>query len=334
MPEGRAPSIVYIVLCAAMLMMAFVVMRHTIAREDEGEIVFTSDQAGIWDLYVMDGDGSNVRRLTYGVWGLEPCWSPDGRNIVFTACLQQQPAYEIYIIDSDGGNMKRLTKTPSQYGCRSPSWSPDGKKIVFASERTRPSKIMMMDADGNDPEVLIDVTGWNWFRSSWSLGGKKIAFSNDAPGNPDDYDIWVADTDGSNGEKFINMPGSDIQPAWHPDGKSMVFANIGSDYQGDMKGGLNNQIYVIDADGQNRNKLTDGWCPSWSPDGRRIVFASDRDGDMDIYVIDADGGNLEKLTHNTAWDAYPHWWGAPMSVEPDGKLESTWGEIKALRKER
>jgi len=312
-------------------------VRFAEAAEDEGNIVFTSDRGGGWDLYVMDADGANMRRLTYGADGWEPCWSPDGKNIAFTSSLQGEPPYEIYVVDSDGANVKRLTNTIDVskigWGSSSPSWSPDGNRIVFCSTRTSPTRIFMMDADGTNPEVLIDVPdGWHFLRSSWSSDGK-IAFSNNPGG--DDYGIWAIGADGSNRRLLIDMPGHDVQSSWHPDGKSLVFTNLGSIWQGEVTGGENLQIYIVDADGQNARKLVDGWCPSWSPDGRRIVFCSQRDGDWgEIYAIDADGKNLERLTNNPAFDSYPHWWGAPLAVEPAGKLQSTWGKIKTLMHSR
>jgi len=86
----------------------------------------------------------------------------------------------------------------------------------------------------------------------------------------------------------------------------------------------NNEIYVMNADGKNRKRLTrnkvyDGEA-QWSPDGKRIAFGSYRDGNREIYVMNADGSKKKHLTKNTAFDRDPQW-------SPDGKriAFASWG---------
>ena len=70
-------------------------------------------------------------------------------------------------------------------------------------------------------------------------------------------------------------------------------------------------IYIMDADGENLQQLTDNlWADdslSWSPDGKRITFASLSNKNWDIYVMDADGENLQQLTDNHHSDWEPSW---------------------------
>ena len=230
--------------------------------------------------------------------------------------------WEIYVMDVDGGNPRNLTNDPSDD--RDPSWSPDGKRIVFFSNRDghvidgRPtSEIYVMDADGSNPQNLTNDRNDDRF-PSWSPDGKRIAFVSDRDGPPRYFDIYVMDADGGNLQRLTSDPRDDRNPSWSPDGERIVF---GARREGhfETKFAVTYEIYVMDADGGNQQRLTENrkndWHPAWSPNGERIAFASDRKGDLvniEIYVMDADGGNQQRLTENRVYDWQPSW-------SPDGE---------------
>ncbi len=159
----------------------------------------------------------------------------------------------------------------------------------------------------------------------------QIAFSSERAGNAE---IYVMGIDGKNPRRLTNNDFPDTNPSWSPDGKRIIFVsdrnkNI-ADKEGPImiNGGIivgdmrkRPQIYVMDADGKNQQRLSNEfvaeWHPSWSPDGRRIVFTSS--GAMDvagghwrIYVMDADGRNKQNLSNEGEDDYYPSW-------SPDGE---------------
>ncbi len=239
--------------------------------------------------------------------------------------IPKLPAAEIYIMDADGGNQRNLTNHPARDS--SPSWSPDGKRIVFVSDRdghvhakrgSPTSEIYVMDADGGNPQNLTN-SPFHDSSPSWSPDGKRIAFhSNRDWDNPHNIEIYVMDTDGGNEQRLTENRDEDRQPSWSPDGKRIVFSAV---RDGHFKNNLDitSEIYVMDADGGNEQRLTENRRfdenPSWSPDGKRIAFSADRRGDFEnyeIYVMDADGGNEQRLTENRRFDENPSW-------SPDGK---------------
>ncbi len=115
---------------------------------DRTRIAFSSDRGGSYDLYLMDADGRNPRRLTTdpGNEG-EPAWAPDGSRIVYTATPKGgQP--QLYALRPDGTPPQALTAGPG--GNHSPAVSADGRTLAFVSSRDGNQEIYLMPPDGGD----------------------------------------------------------------------------------------------------------------------------------------------------------------------------------------
>jgi Tol biopolymer transport system component len=111
-------------------------------------IVFRSGRDGNHEIYLMDADGTNPRRLTHdNARDTMPSFAPNGRQITFTS--NRGGDYEIYTLDlqADGqpGELRRITNSPGFD--THPLYSPDGKWLVFTSQR----------GGLNDEEPLITI---------------------------------------------------------------------------------------------------------------------------------------------------------------------------------
>jgi len=275
-----------------------------------GRIAFASNRDGNYEIYAMNADGSEARRLTHNPFqDREPSWSPDGTLLLFQSTRSRHT--DLYVINADGTDERQLTTA----GAASGDWSPDGQRIAYVSGE--PSMdLYLMGADGTNPARLTDL-GEDWAISTpdWSPDGTHIACTLDAwprGGSEADFSVWVLSLADWTGEplgldRLRPLPrtgmGLNDQPAWSPDGARLAYG---------AAEGNQPAVYLIDADGTNPRRvpgqaLVEDSRPTWSPDGTRLVVQCDAGKGWDICTLNLDGTDRRRLTSDKWNDVEPAW---------------------------
>jgi len=139
---------------------------------------------------------------------------------------------------------------------------------------------------------------------SWDASDRELAFSSTVAGDRRAR-VNLVDTQAPG---VLTSLGLGLDPAWHPSQDRIV-------YNGLNEVGTQPGLWLMDADGSARSRLTDNGNdrrPVWTPDGRSVVFMSSRDGNWEVYQVTVESGALLRLTNDQAQDGLP-------ALSPDGK---------------
>ena len=163
---------------------------------------------------------------------------------------------EIGIITTDG-TWSRLTN--NTVADSNPAWSPDGNRIAFASALTGRGDIYVMDASGQNIQLLYSSSA-NDYQPAWSPDGSRIAFVSERDGAAE---IYLMNADGSTPVRLTSDAGSNTEPAWLPAGNRLVFVSTRSGAPG---------VYQMNPDGTGVSLLaTEAVSPASSPAGDELV---------------------------------------------------------------
>ena len=272
-----------------------------------GRIVFVSSRDGNPEIYSMNPDGSDLRRLTTNPGSDDaPAVSADGATIAFAS--DRDGNFDIYAMNADGTAVHNVTAAFPAYSVNTnPAWSPDGTRLAFEHSDVGLPEVYVMGADGANPMNLTNDPGWD-AAPAWSPDGTRIAFVH-GPSNVFLREIYVMNADGSNPHDLTNTPTFlNVEPSWAPDGSRIAFAR-----------GVNAvsfDVFVMSADGSAQTQLTNISAvetnPAWSPDGQQIAFSAGFIGtNVDLFVMNTDGSNVLRITTDLAFDGRPDWSASP-----------------------
>jgi hypothetical protein len=186
---------------------------HVQPSPDGRFIAFDSDRDGDRAVYLANGDGTNVRRISGPGYAAVPTWAPDGLRVAYIRAEPHNPkVWNLWLQSRDAPDAKRLTNY--RFGQPwSASWFPDNRRICYTHE----DKVIVLDLDtGRTREFGSPVKGRLVRTPAVSPDGTKVIFQVFRNG------AWILDfTDGSTRRVLADPTAEEF--AWAPDGRRVAF---------------------------------------------------------------------------------------------------------------
>jgi TolB protein len=217
---------------------------------DRQSIAFCSDRSTGGrgsDLWIMDHDGAQARRLTRGAHARQPAWSPGDSMLVFVSGAEAHS--ELVLIGVDGSF--RAVLTHNEVADLDPAWTREGT-LLLRSDRDGDGEIYRMDLQGQVLDQLTDNDVLDE-HPTVARDGTRVFYVSHAQGRAD---VWSMYLDGSDPHPVTREGGAQPTVGLRSDTVAFTRAYDGAD-----------EILIMTADGVSEQRLT--WnqvidcSPSW-----------------------------------------------------------------------
>jgi dipeptidyl aminopeptidase/acylaminoacyl peptidase len=260
----------------------------------------------------------------------DPKFSPDGRYLTFLSARGGDGKTQVWAMSRLGGEADPLTRV--KQGVSEYAWSPDGTRLLLTirdataqdGDEPRPFVIdrqqfkrdyvgyldrrrshLYVMAIGDTTLKRLTHGDFDNNQAVWSPDGTRIAFVSNRSANPDatiDSNIWIVDA--GKGEQVAGLvqvttnPGTDTQPAWSPDGRSIAYV---TSIQPELFWYATSHLAVSEAKSNSPARILTQEIdrnvnqPSFSADGRNIRFIVEDAGRTHLARINPTGRTMERI---------------------------------------
>ena len=277
---------------------------------DGKQIAFVSWRDANAEIYVMNADGANVRRITnHPAFDNYPVFSPDGTQIAFQSNRENERT-EIYLqnLNNDLPPVK-ISNFSGETGIAPKSWSADGTQILLYNNQNGSGQILLSNVEAYAARPILSDETSDLSSPRLALDGERMLYqARLADGS---IELRLTDLE-TKKAKILFKTGPNyprdfmLSPAWSPDGQNIALTD---------KPRGNSEIFIMNADGGDVRNLTNNPMadtnPVFSPTGREIVFDRHFYGKARLYRMDLDGGNQQRVTASEGYEMTP-------AFAPDG----------------
>jgi Tol biopolymer transport system component len=277
---------------------------------DDQKLGFQRGRTFDYDVFYVPAEGGSTQAITRDGNPLEGfAWLPDGSGVVYSSSRGDTVLYSrtmnLWSVQTGGRNLRQLTFGETSY--LSPDLDQRGN--IVATRRQIQFDIWRYPVDGNPKENVrrgVQITHQTGVVQTPSAapGDHELVYLSDSGGHGN---LWVLNLETQQNRQvtFEHDPQMTMGvPVWSPDGKHIAYVKRG------LKG-WNVDLWLIDPDGSNAHKVSDGggWA-CWSPDSRWLYFSPPGQNAFRIEKVSPAGGPNQLVREE----------GRAPAVDAEGKL--------------
>ena len=293
-------------------------------REFDGEILFTSNRRGPWDLWAVDVNSFKTSMFSVGAEAYGLSYSADTKRVVFE---KRSVDTNLWRIDLNNGETENSKFASSTRWDDNPSFSNSGEHLAFVSDRSGAPEIWIAEIASGKSRRVTYFDGGLVLRPRWSLDDKKIVFNARINGNAD---VYILSMDSGAIVRVTDHPAIDATPVWSHDGDEILYSSNrsgewelwrtsafgGENSQASTQGGVApydhreldgvlhtrpgiSGLWLLPNAKEEETKLVDAYSPkrtsSWTVSNNKIYFIDVVENVVALLSFDAESGKPTKI---------------------------------------